>query len=182
MTIELLQTLSIVSYIVAGVLLLVAIALFFLLDVPKLFGDISGATARKAIESIRQQNESTGDKAYKPSPVNAERGKLTDKITQTGSIEPRVSGMGVAGSTERFDTADLTPQSLETTVLDSGSSETTVLGSNMETTVIGGVQNSGETTVLSPDQVMTNDTQESFGDNLNVDVEMGFSGSDEIIE
>ena len=92
MTVELLQTLSLASYISAGILLLVGIALFFLLDVPRLYGDISGRTARKAIEAIRQQNESTGNKAYKPSTVNAERGKLTDKITPSGRLQSHTAG------------------------------------------------------------------------------------------
>ena len=89
MTVELIQTLSMVAYIFAGVLFLLAVALFFLLDVPKLYNDISGRTARKAIEQIRQQNESTGNKAYKPSSVNAERGKLTDRISKSGRLQPQ---------------------------------------------------------------------------------------------
>ena len=51
MTVELLQIISLVSFIIAGVLLLLGIALFFLLDVPKLYGDISGRTAKKAIQT-----------------------------------------------------------------------------------------------------------------------------------
>ena len=77
MTAELLHMLSLVAYIAALVLLVLAVVLFFLLDIPKLYGDVSGRTARKAIEAIRQQNEATDNKAYKPSAVNAERGKLT---------------------------------------------------------------------------------------------------------
>lgn len=184
MTIELLQTLSLVAYIAAGLLLLVSIALFFLLEIPKVFGDITGATAKKAIESIRKQNETTGDKAYKPSPVNAARGKVTDKISQSGQVIPQNSGLGVSSSTERFDTADLSPTSAETTVLNQTTNETTVLGSSNDgTTVVGsGMPTNGETTVLSQDQIMSYDTQESFGDGLSVDVEMGFTGSSELIE
>ena len=73
MSVELLQTLSLTSYIIAGVLLLMSVALFFLLDIRKVIGDVTGSTARKAINSIREQNEASGNKAYKPSPVNAAR-------------------------------------------------------------------------------------------------------------
>ena len=117
MTVELLQTLSLVAYIAAGVLFLVAVALFFLLDVPKLYGDVSGRTAKKAIEAIRQQNESSGNKAYKPSAVNAERGKLTDKITQSGRLQSQTAGLPVSVGTEKFATSTLAPRPNETTVL-----------------------------------------------------------------
>lgn len=117
MTVEFLQTLSMVAYIAAGVLFLVAVALFFLLDVPKLYGDVSGRTAKKAIEAIRQQNESTGNKAYKPSAVNAERGKLTDKITPSGRLQSQTAGLPVSVGTEKFATSTLAPQPNETTVL-----------------------------------------------------------------
>lgn len=184
MSVELLQTLSLVSYILAAVLFLVAIALFFLLQVPKLFGDVTGSTARKAIETIRQQNESTGDKAYKPSAVNAARGKLTDKISPSGRLEQRITGMGVAAQTEKFDTTDLNPQSDETTILSSGN-ETTVLSSaNNETTVLNETTTVGETTVLSPQIESGTEVTATQPENdaVTVDVEMGFTGSSELIE
>ena len=81
MSIERLQSISIISYIIAVVLLLIAIALFFLLDIRRIIGDLTGITARKAIEDIRRQNENTGEKNYKSSPVNVARGRLTDKIS-----------------------------------------------------------------------------------------------------
>lgn len=184
MSVELLQTLSLVSYILAAVLFLVAIALFFLLQVPKLFGDVTGSTARKAIETIRQQNESTGDKAYKPSAVNAARGKLTDKISPSGRLEQRITGMGVSAQTEKFDTTDLNPQSSETTVL-SNTNETTVLAPpTNETTALNEMPSMGETTVLSqPTEDSTAEVlKQSESDSVTVDVEMGFTGSSELIE
>lgn len=163
MTVELLQTLSIAAYIAAGVLLLIGIALFFLLDVPKLYGDISGRTARKAIEAIRQQNETTGNKAYKPSPVNAERGRLTDKITPSGRLESQTTGVPVGVGTEKFATAILAPQSNETTILNGDSSPT------------------GETTLLTQDDLGQAVSVEDAAE-FTVDVEMSFTGSSEIIE
>lgn len=183
MSVELLQTLSLALYIVAGVLFLVGIALFFLLDVPKLYGDVSGRTAKKAIEAIRQQNESTGNKAYKPSAVNAERGKLTDKITQSGRLQSQTSGLPVSVGTEKLDTSTLMPQSNETTVLAEAANETTVLEQSAgETTVLTGtISLAGETTVLVNNEApssgaVTDPTK------FTVDVEMSFTGSSEIIE
>lgn len=86
MSIERLQSISTISYIAAVILLLIAIALFFLLDIRKIIGDLTGITARKAIENIRRQMKSTGEKNYKSSAVNIARGRLTDKISPSGKL------------------------------------------------------------------------------------------------
>ena len=176
MTVELLQMISLISFIVAGVLFLLGIALFFLLDVPKLYGDISGRTAKKAIEAIRQQNESSGNKAYKPSAVNAERGKLTDKISHSGSIVGKTSGSGISVGTEKLHTDVLTAKASETTVLN---------GTGNETTVLEYQSGAGETTVLAQNQVgvgIVTDKTIPANNEFTVDVEMSFTGSSEIIE
>lgn len=169
MSVEFLQTLSIVFYILAGIFALIAIVLFFVLDIKKVVGDVTGSTARKAINAIRTQNEASGNKAYKPSPVNAARGKLTDKITPSGRILPQTAMNGGSTGTEKFDTTELLLGSEATTVLDSASGETTVLS-----------EADGETTVL----------KDGFNDasrmenkaKFSTDVEMGFAESSEIIE
>lgn len=183
MSVELLQTLSLALYIVAGVLFLVGIALFFLLDVPKLYGDVSGRTAKKAIEASRQQNESTGNKAYKPSAVNAERGKLTDKITPSGRLQSQTAGLPVSVGTEKLNTSALTSQSNETTVLAEAANETTVLEQPAgETTVLTEpLSPAGETTVLVNNEAPSSDTV-ADSTKFTVDVEMSFTGSSEIIE
>lgn len=108
MTVETLQMLSTVAYVLAGIFLLAAIAIFFLLDIRSVIGDVTGATARKAIRDIRAQNEASGNKAYKPSPVNAARGKLTAKISPSGRLEPQMAGMGGSPGTEKLSTMELT--------------------------------------------------------------------------
>lgn len=167
MTVETLHLLSLVAYIAAFALLVLAVVLFFLLDVPKLYGDISGRTARKAIEAIRQQNEASGNKAYKPSAVNAERGKLTDKITQSGRLQPSTAGLPVSVGTEKLDTATLISQTGATEQLPTSTPETTLLYGQQET--------AGETEVL----VQGNEVQDQT---FVLDVEISFSASSEIIE
>lgn len=183
MTIELLQTLSLAAFIVAGILLLASIALFFLLDVPKLYGDISGRTAKKAIDAIRQQNEETGNKAYKPSAVNEARGKLTDKITPSGRLVTPTEGMPLNVGTEKFSTSALTPQSAETTILGQACGETDVLEQQTgETTVFNGSSSVvGQTTLLIQETEEKQVTYSEYKD-FTVDVEMSFTGSSEIIE
>ncbi len=60
MSIDVLQTCSIGFWVAAGIFFLTAVALFFLMDIPKLYGEISGRTAKKAIEQIRKHNAEAG--------------------------------------------------------------------------------------------------------------------------
>lgn len=199
MSVELLQTLSLVSFIVAGVLLLVGIALFFLLDVPKLYGDISGRTAKKAIEAIRQQNEESSGTTLSSGPLTAEQKKRTNKI---GNASKQSTG------TQKLHTKDLSAKANETTVLKKSTGETTVLtgaSSASETTVLTNPSSASETTVLtnlssaSETTVLTSPSYENeaiaptngyigFDSNIaqavpfTVEVEMSFTGSSEIIE
>ena len=86
MSIDVLQTCSIGFWVAAGIFFLTAVALFFLMDIPKLYGEISGRTARKAIEQIRKHNAEA----------------------LTGDIAGAHTGSGVR--TEKFSTATLAPE------------------------------------------------------------------------
>ena len=149
MTYEVYRYIFIGGAVLAGIMLLVSLLLFFLLHIPAVIGDLTGATARKAIEDIRNQNTKTGDKTYKSSQVNWERGKVTDKMTPSGRLLHNPSGgFGGAMATEKISTSHLNAEAEEsfaTTLLDhtKTSSETTVLSPEV----------SGETTVLSEDQI-----------------------------
>lgn len=78
---ETLSNLSFVCYILAAIFLVAGISLFIVLRIPKTFGDYTGKSARKKIMKIRDANEKTGNKSYRPSQVNKERGKVTDSIS-----------------------------------------------------------------------------------------------------
>ena len=95
MSIDVLQTCSIGFWVAAGIFFLTAVALFFLMGIPKLYGEISGRTARKAIEQIREHNAEA----------------------LTGDIASSHTGSGVR--TEKFSTATLAPETVAgaTTVL-----------------------------------------------------------------
>ena len=170
MTVETLQMLSTVAYVLAGIFLLAAIAIFFLLDIRSVIGDVTGATARKAIRDIRAQNEASGNKAYKPSPVNAARGKLTAKISPSGRLEPQMAG---SPGTEKLSTMELTAAAEATTVLTETAAETTVLQQPEEV---------GATTVLSEAEREPAAPKPEEKRTFHTDVEMGFSASSEIIE
>lgn len=139
MTYEMYRYIFLGALIACGVFFVISIVLFFTLRIPKVISDLSGRTARKAIESIRLQNEQSGDKTYQSSAVNLQRGKLTDKISQSGRLVPRdATPFGTGVITEKISTQNLSVEepagetsvltvSDETSVLDSGIGETAVL-------------------------------------------------------
>lgn len=173
-SIELLQTLSLAAYIAAGVIFLIAIALFFLLDVPKLFGEISGRTAKKAIEAIRRQSESSDNNSHKLGTTSSPK-RPTDKITKSGKLRPKTEGL--SNQTKPETSSNMS----ETTVIQGATNETTVLENvTNETTILTDNAPYGETTVLSNDQNVVTVFHEHEG--FSVDVEISFSGSSQIIE
>lgn len=141
------------ALIACGVFFVIAVILFFTLKIPKVISDLTGRTARKAIESIRMQNEQSGDKTYQSSAVNLERGKLTDKISQSGRLMPRdATPFGTGVITEKISTMELEQPAGETDVLDQPVGETDVLAPVAgETEVLTAVV--GETEVLTPMEV-----------------------------
>lgn len=81
MTFNTLFTISQISYIVAAVAGAVAVFLWFKLKIPAVIGDLTGRTARKSIARTRSYNEQSGNKSYKPSATNVNRGSLTDSMS-----------------------------------------------------------------------------------------------------
>lgn len=167
MTYEIYRYIFIIGLVLSLLMAAVAIILFFVLKIPKVIGDLNGSNARKAIENIRNSNESTGEKTYKSSYVNSQRGKITDKISASGSLlRKHTDQIGAAMATERIDSPNIIPPAEETTVLTGVADETTVLtGVADETTVLSndsyGVdvpyvqQFADETTVLSQPRMLS---------------------------
>ena len=169
MTYEIYRYIFLGGAILAGIMLAVSVIVFFVLNIPTVIGDLSGANARRAIENIRNQNESTGDKAFHTGRFNRERGKLTDKMSLSGRViqNPSNSLNGAIG-TEKLSTKSLDPEApvKETTVLSEElavGNETTVLSEELavenETTVLSEELAVGnETTVLSEELAVGNET------------------------
>ena len=166
MTYDIYRYIFIGAAILCGVMLVVSIILFILLKIPKVISDLSGATARKAIKNIREQNEASGNKAYKVSAFNEARGKLTDKISPSGNVIHQHQAQMRGIDTTKISTQELQSEehASETTVLDNtGAGETSVLSEGMI---------SGETTVLSE---ATNDSV------FTIEYEITFIHTNEII-
>ena len=154
MTYDVYRYIFIGGAILAGLMLVLSIILFIVLHIPSVIGDLSGSTAKKAIEDIINKNESTGKKTYKSSRVNKERGKITEKMTNSGKIGSGHSDlMGEAMATTKIGTQKLQAEAREAyeTALGSGApaEQTTILGdAHASETVILDQIPLGETTVL----------------------------------
>ena len=92
------MTLCYAAAAVSGFFVIVSTVLFFKLKILSVVGDLSGVTARKAIENIRNQNAATKNKAHKSSPVNQERGKLLS--SESGGVYVNVGTEKIMGSEE----------------------------------------------------------------------------------
>ena len=99
-TADILSLISLISFIIAGVCLVLAIVFWFAFSIPKVIGDLSGATARKSIAKTRAINEHAGGKGYGPSKTNLNRGKLTSTMESTGGKKKAVTGQPVKKETE----------------------------------------------------------------------------------
>lgn len=94
MSVELLQTLSTAAYIGAGILLLLAIALFFLLDIPNLYAVVTGLAAKKAIKAKEQKDSQKPErKEFTPNPFSMTRGKLTERIARSGPLPAKTKAV-----------------------------------------------------------------------------------------
>lgn len=90
-TAEILSLISLISYIIAGISLVLAVFFWFFFKIPSVIGDLSGRTAKKSIARMRAHNERSGGVGYQPSSTNADRGRLTDTMQHSRKLkfEPR---------------------------------------------------------------------------------------------
>ncbi|GGA79657.1 hypothetical protein [Ornithinibacillus halotolerans] len=149
------QIISIVGYSLAGILFLVAIIMFFKLDIWAIIGDLTGRTAAKQIERIREENSKTGQKRYGPSAFNIERGELTEPITKSKKLKKSANTWRFG---RRHKTEDFTEKLPDNTqvLVDSGESMadgTQVLADGTD------VLNNGTEVLPHGTQVLTDDTE-----------------------
>lgn len=73
-------TIAIVGFSLSGVALAAAVFMFIKMNIPAIIGDLTGKTVAREIKAMRESNASSGDKRFRPSAVNMERGTLTEKV------------------------------------------------------------------------------------------------------
>ena len=137
MNAEVLQMISWVSYILAGILFLIAVLLFFLLDIRSVIDDLSGKKEKRQILELRAQNAQTeisrnGQILYDAA---AERRRQTSDLEQTHKLFEQ----------QDIKQTVLLKESEEATMLLQASEETTLLSVSEETTLLSAIE---ETTLL----------------------------------
>ncbi|MBR6780403.1 MAG: hypothetical protein IKM24_05230 [Clostridia bacterium] len=93
---------------------MIAVVLFFWLGIPSVIGDLSGRTAKKAIQKARQSNESSGSKSFRPSEANAARGKLTSTMQHERRNDGKTVKTAQQPSQAKKETAKKAKQKKET--------------------------------------------------------------------
>ena len=139
------QVISFVGYTLGAVFLVVAITLFFKMNIRAIIGDLSGKTAARKIQEIRERNLMTGNHRYKPAAFQLDRAILTDPSDIAGNRQGRKVGktaQAIAHASKRLDLKAKTAETLHavneiaisepTTVLFSESGLTEVLPVNTE--------------------------------------------------
>lgn len=149
MSVDIMQTISIVAFGLAGIFALVALILWFTLGVRGIIDDLSGRKAERQIRELREQNVQSQMADRKNRVVYAPAsGKIASK-PKIGRENERTSQL----------TAPLAAYKAETTLLQEESM--TVLNTEEGTTVLGAEEG---TTVLSTEKVTL---QNGYGFVLN---------------
>ncbi len=117
MTYETYRYIFIVGAILSGIMLAVAVLLFFLLHIPTVIGDITGRNARRGIEEIRGRNFGAGNKSAKLSSSAGTGAKQAGKSSAV--VRPVARSFTATGrmGTAKLSTVELLHSAQETTLL-----------------------------------------------------------------
>ena len=131
MTYETYRIIFIAGAVLAGIMLVVSVLLFVLLKIPSVIGNLTGISARRAIETIRSQNAQSADQ---PDGARASgRGRFTGRMSPSDRMTFH------SRSDSAMETVKISTQRLAS---EAAPAETTVLEPSEGT--------EGETTVLEP--------------------------------
>lgn len=150
---------AIVGFSLSGIALAAAVFMFIKMNIPAVIGDLTGKTVAREIKAMRDANASSGNKIHRSSSVNANRGKLTEKVNdeesdssvraaahaskrldRTGSGHSTRLKKGETGQTSGAQSKGRTTESLSTNVGEVDIEErrsTAVLSQNRVTDVLG---------------------------------------------
>lgn len=112
-----LSFLSVIAFIIAGISLAAAVFFWFFFRISSVIGDLSGRNAKRSIEKMRAANAKTGNKTYRESKINLERGKVTDAMSGSDRLKKeKKDSAAVSGSSEGMSAG--TQSKPETGILD----------------------------------------------------------------
>lgn len=118
------RVIFVVALVLAILCLVASVLIFFLLKIKDVIGDLSGATAKKAIEDIRSGNAPATPKKKKTTSSSTTTGEITGSRSQTErmSVQAQFDNLEASEGHDPYDnymaeTSVLVPLDSETTVL-----------------------------------------------------------------
>lgn len=154
-TAALLQIISIAAFSLSGLLFIASVILFIKFRIPDIAGDLSGMTAKKQIQVIRNQNAEKGEHRYRPDTANILKGNPNERSGGSSRLRRRnptgetansgklIIGRAMTGRT-RADT-DMNSEKLDKPFTPQKSDRKSV-----ETTLLIQTETSSATEVLDP--------------------------------
>lgn len=169
--------------------LLLSVVLFIVLKIPSVIGELSGSTAKKAIENIRKQNELGSAHSSEASISHGRSAGRKDKNSyrETTVIAKSHDSYSDAFLTTKIGTEQLASdakKSYETTLLDNtAASETTVLNETEynETTVLNETKYNDTTVLNEMEYRDTTVLQQSAAQSFSIEYEIILIHTNEII-
>jgi hypothetical protein len=123
------RMISIIGYFLAGVFFVAAIILFFKMNIRAIIGDLTGKTAARQIQEIRERNLMTGHQRYKPAAFQLERGTWGTTGNRTGRKVGKTA-QAIAHASKRLDLkakTDETSKPMKERIVDLSSIEPTTI-------------------------------------------------------
>jgi hypothetical protein len=106
------RMISIIGYFLAGVFLVASIILFFKMNIRAIIGDLTGKTAARQIQEIRERNLMTGQQRYKPAAFQLERGTWGTGGNRTGRKVGKTA-QAIAHASKRLDLKAKTDETVQ---------------------------------------------------------------------
>ncbi len=78
---DMLSTLSIISFVICGICLILSVFFWFFFKIPTVIGDLTGRTARKSIARMRAANEKGGPKEPRKKRIDPARRKTAASVS-----------------------------------------------------------------------------------------------------
>lgn len=135
--VSLYNNISLIGFVLAGVMLILSTLLFLKFNIPKLMGDLSGATARKAINDLKESNLKAIEKNTGKIQLVKENSEMPSAPAGNITVNPGYNGQTPVYAQQSYvqpgssnETAKLSPAPNETVKLspeDYAPGETSVL-------------------------------------------------------
>lgn len=116
MSVEAYKLISNIGFISAGIMLLLSIVLFIKFKIPKVYAELSGVAAKRAIRGISEKNAQERGRSRKLGPFQYQKGKTSEMLSVKGMMKNLEKGNEtVSNETEVLGIKNQSSQSLERT-------------------------------------------------------------------